>query len=296
MIYIVFVQKNKKFYIYFKVYNNMNFNQICKAIKEVKIQGAENVAKAAIKAYYLKPTKESIKKLISLRPTEPCLRNSLKFVQLDKNNISRALLHFEESDYLISEYASKLIENNNIVYTHCHSSTVNKVFKRAKDKGKRFLVRNTETRPLFQGRITSQELAKLKIPNSHFVDSAMRLALKKSDLMFLGADAITSEGKVINKIGSELACETAKKYEIPVYVCTNSWKFDPKTIFGFPEIIEKRPKNEVWNNPPKGVNIINPAFEKIDPDLITAIISELGVLSPANFVDSVKKTYPWMII
>ena len=86
-----------------------------------------------------------------------------------------------------------------------------------------------------------------------------------------------------------------KKYEIPVYVCTNSWKFDPKTIFGFPEIIEKRPKNEVWNNPPKGVNIINPAFEKIDPDLITAIISELGILRPDNFISEVQKRYPWMI-
>ena len=273
----------------------MDFNQICKAIKEVKIQGAENVARAALKAYYLNPTKGAVKKLISLRPTEPCLRNALKFAQLDKKNIVNALAHLDESSYLIGEYGSRLIKNHNIVYTHCHSSTVNKVFKRAKDKGKRFLVRNTETRPLFQGRITSQELAKLKIPNSHFVDSAMRLALKKSDLMFLGADAITSEGKVINKIGSELACETAKKYEIPVYVCTNSWKFDPKTIFGFPEIIEKRPKNEVWNNPPKGVNIINPAFEKIDPDLITAIISELGILKPENFLMEVQKKYPWMM-
>ncbi|MBU0929971.1 MAG: translation initiation factor eIF-2B [Nanoarchaeota archaeon] len=273
----------------------MNFNQICKAIKEVEIQGAENIAKAAIKAYYLNPTKAAVRKLISLRPTEPCLRNALNFVQLDKGNITKALIHFEESDFLISEYGSKLIQNESILYTHCHSSTVINMFKHAKEKGKRFLVRNTETRPLLQGRITSKELSRLKIPNSHFVDSAMRFALKKCDMVFIGADAITSEGKVINKIGSEMACEIAKKYDIPVYICTNSWKFDPKTIFGFPEIIEKRPKNEVWSNPPRGVNIINPAFEKIDPDLITAIISELGILKPENFLMQVQKKYPWMI-
>ncbi|MDD5651425.1 MAG: translation initiation factor eIF-2B [Candidatus Nanoarchaeia archaeon] len=272
----------------------MNFNEICKAIKEVKIQGAENVAKAAIKAYYLKPTKESVKKLISLRPTEPCLRNSLNFVQMDKKNISKALVHFEESKYLISEYGSKLINNHDIVYTHCHSSTVLEVLKKARERKKIFLVRNTESRPLFQGRITSTELAKLKIPNSHFVDSAMRIALKKADLMLIGADAITAEGKVINKIGSELAAEVAKKYEVPIYICTNSWKFDPKTIFGYGEIIEERPKNEIWNNPPKGINIINPSFEKIDPDLITGIISELGILRPDNFISAVQKKYPWM--
>lgn len=273
----------------------MDFNQICKEIKEVKIQGAENVAIAAIKAYYLNPTKEAVKKLISLRPTEPCLRNALNFVQKDKKNISKALVHFEEAKYLISKYASKLIKNHDIIYTHCHSGTVISVLKQARMDNKVFLVRNTETRPLFQGRITSQELSKLKIPNSHFVDSAMRVALKKADIMFIGADAITSEGKVINKIGSELAAEVAKKYEIPVYVCTNSWKFDPKTIFGYGEIIEERPKNEIWNNPPKGVNIINPSFEKIDPDLISGIISELGILRPDNFISEVQKKYPWMI-
>lgn len=273
----------------------MDFNQICKEIKDVKIQGAENIARAAVKAYYLKPTKEAVRKLISLRPTEPCLRNALKFAQLDKKNIVQALAHLDESNYLIGEYGSKLINNHNIVYTHCHSSTVTNMFRIAREKGRVFLVRNTETRPLYQGRITSKELAKLGIPNSHFVDSAMRIAIKKSDLMFIGADAITSEGKVINKIGSEMACEIAKKYEIPVYICTDSWKFDPQTIFGFEEIIENRPKNEIWNNPPKGVNIINPSFEKIDPDLITAIISELGILRPENFLTEVRRIYPWMM-
>lgn len=273
----------------------MDFNQICKAIKEVKIQGAENVARAALKAYYLNPTKEAVKKLVSLRPTEPCLRNALKFAQLDKKNIVNALAHLDDASYLTGEYGSKLIGKNNIVYTHCHSSTVTNMFRIAREKGKIFLVRNTETRPLYQGRITSKELSRLGIPNSHFVDSAMRVALKKCDLMFIGADAITSEGKVINKIGSEMACEIANRYDIPVYICTDSWKFDPKTIFGFEEIIENRPKNEIWNNPPRGVNVINPAFEKIHPDLITAIISELGILKPENFLNEVQKRYPWMM-
>ncbi len=271
----------------------MDFNQICKAIKKVKIQGAENIAIAAIKAYHKKPTKASIKKLISLRPTEPALRNSLKFIEKDIRNIPLAIAHFEKSGELIAEYGSRLIKDNMILYTHCHSSTVMEVLKEARKK--KFIVRNTETRPLFQGRITSKELSKLKIPNTHFIDSAMRIAIKKADIVFLGSDAITTTGKVINKIGSELVCETAKRFDVPVYICTNSWKFDPKTVFGFSEKIEERAEKEIWNNPPKGTTIINPAFEKINPNLITGIISELGVLAPKNFVTQVKKKYPWIL-
>ncbi len=273
----------------------MNFNKICRDIKAVKIQGAENVAKAAIKAYSLKPTKASIKKLISLRPTEPALRNALKFVEKDMRNIPLTISHFETSKDIISSYGQKLIKNNNILYTHCHSSTVMEIFKEAKEKKKKFIVRNTETRPLFQGRITSKELSRLKIPNTHYIDSAMRQAIKKSDIVFLGADAITTEGKVINKIGSELACETAERFDVPVYICTNSWKFDPKTVFGFSEKIEERPEREVWKNSPKKTTIVNPAFEQIDPDLIDGIISELGILTPENFLTEVKKRYPWML-
>ncbi|MEW6063419.1 MAG: hypothetical protein AB1571_03585 [Nanoarchaeota archaeon] len=273
----------------------MNFEQICKAIKEVKIQGAENVAIAAVKAYYLNPTKQAVKKLLSLRPTEPCLRNALKFVELDQKNISHALKHFEEAKERISEFTSRKIENNTIIFTHCHSSTVTRALIEAKKQGKYFEVYNTETRPLLQGRITAIELSKAGIKVTHFVDSSARLALKKSDLFLLGADAVTVEGKVINKIGSEMFTEIANKLEVPLYICTDSWKFDPKTIFGYEEVIEKRPKKEIWPNPPKNVKISNLAFEKIDSSLITCIISELGVYSPETFVQEVKKAYPWML-
>ncbi len=273
----------------------MDFNKICKDIKEVKIQGAENVAIAAVKAYYLNQTKEAVNKLISLRPTEPCLRNALKFVQLDTKNITYALKHFEEAKEKIAKIIFNKIENNTIIFTHCHSSTVSNALIYTHKHGKKFEVYNTETRPLLQGRITATELAKADIKVTHFVDSAARIALKKSDLFLIGADAITVEGKVINKIGSELFAEIAHKLDVPLYVCSDSWKFDPKTIFGYEEIIEKRPEKEVWPNIPKNVKVNNLAFEKIDPSLITGIISELGVYKPEIFVEEIKKAYPWLL-
>lgn len=268
----------------------MDFNQICKAIKEVKIQGAENVAIAALRAYSFKPSKDSIKKLISLRPTEPALRNALKFAQL--YSVKASLYHFEHAKEKILQHSKNLIKKNSIIYTHCHSSTVTGIIIHNKNKIKS--VNCTETRPLFQGRKTAKELTDARIPLTFYVDSAMRLALKDSNLALIGADSILKNGKVINKIGSELVAETCQLFKVPLYICTDSWKFDPQSLHKKETEIEYRPTKEVWENPPKNLKILNPAFEKINPRLITGIISEFGVLKPEEFINKVIKNYPWM--
>lgn len=273
----------------------MSFEQVCKDIKSLKIQGAQTVAKAGVKAFKFKHDKASIKKLLSLRPTEPTLRNVVSFCLKDpKKNPDIALKHLNETQKIIAKYGSRKIRNGDIVYTHCHSSTVTAIIKEAYKKRK-FEVYNTETRPLYQGRITAIELAKAKIPVTHFVDSAARYALKKASIMLIGADAILSSGKVANKIGSELFAEVAKRYDTPVFVCTDSWKFDAQTIFGFDTQIERRGAKEIWKKPPKGVKIKNIAFELVHPDLITGVISELGVYNLDSFIMEVKRAYPWML-
>jgi ribose 1,5-bisphosphate isomerase len=297
----------------------MDFQSIVENIKNLKIQGAENVAKAGIKslqivAQEIKHEKKvdqihtlnrTKKILFKTRPTEPAMRNAVNYVI---NNIEEAddvyeeiakrvkevNQHFEFIKTKIAQIAIKKIRNNMIIFTHCHSSTVIEVLRQAKRQGKKFDVHNTETRPKFQGRLTAQELARAGIPVTHYVDSAARLALKKADIMLLGADAVTAEGKVINKIGSELMAEVAEKWDVPLYICTDSWKFDPESVFGYEEEIEKRKPAEIWPTAPKGVKINNFAFEKINPDLITGVISELGIYKPSIFAEEVKRAYPWM--
>lgn len=292
--------------------------QIIKDIKDLKIQGAENVAKAGVSAIS-QLLQENISEnnlilyskllkckssLENARPTEPCLRNTLTLLFYDvnennfntqiKKNIVLAEEHFTKTHQVITEIGVKKIKDGMVVFTHCHSSAVLDILKQAKKNGIKFSVKNTETRPLFQGRITAKELANEKIPVEHFIDSAGRLAVKVSDIMIIGADAITTEGYVINKIGSEMFAEAAKKKDIPVYVCTDSWKFDVATVYGYDEIIEQRYKEEVWKDAPSGVKISNFAFEKINPNLITGVISELGIFSPEIFVEEVERHYPWL--
>jgi len=127
------------------VKRNKDFDKICEAIKKVKIQGAENVAKAAVSALMFRHDKAAIKKLLGLRPTEPCMRNSIKFVLWNIQQgmpIEKAAKltkkHFENASKMITKIGSKLIKDDMGVFTHCHSQTVVDILIEAKKQGKDF--------------------------------------------------------------------------------------------------------------------------------------------------------------
>lgn len=288
------------------------YEDTCRKIKALEIQGAENIAVAGVRAFAEKlketavlPLQEQesalrkyMAELGNLRVTEPALKNALRYCFLNRTKnphvADEVINYFKSAKALIAEFGAKKIQDGMVIFTHCHASTVTKILLSAWQQGRRFTVRNTETRPKFQGRKTAEELAAAGIPVIHGVDSTGRLALKESDLFLFGADAITAEGNVVNKIGTTALVEAARQYDIPVYSCTNSWKFDPATIGGADEPIEERDPKEVWENPPAGVKIINPAFELTAADKINGIITELGVFKPETLVTEIQKTYPWI--
>ena len=285
----------------------MTYAEIIQKIKSLEIQGAEKIAIAATEAFALKiqetknikALEEAYQELISTRPTEPALRNALQYCMANYAQNPKVadfvLNHFHTAKQKIAQYGAKKIQNGMIVFTHCHSSTVEAILIEAKKQGKNFTLYNTETRPRYQGRLTAENIAKAGIPVVHFVDSAARTYLKKADIFLFGCDAVTAEGKLFNKIGTESIAEFAYQNRIPSYSCTNSWKFDPETIYGFEEEIEERNPAEVWENPPKGITIKNPAFEITSPDVLTGIITEIGIFKPETLVIQIQKHYPWMI-
>jgi len=268
--------------------NKKRFDRIAEDIKKIKIQGARNIARAALYAYSLVPTKDSVKKLISLRPTEPMLHKVLALA--DKKPYKEILDHFDSAQNRINEAVFKLIKSDDILFTHCHSTNVTNALIYAKKKGKKFEVYNTETRPLFQGRKTAKELRKAGIKVTMFVDSASAVAIEKenrkdktyADKIFLGADALLEKG-IINKIGSGLISELAFRNKIPVYIVADSWKFSKNKVS-----IEQRSLNEVWNNAPKNIKIKNPAFEFVKAKYISGIITEFGLMKYEKFVKRMK--------
>lgn len=284
-----------------------NLEETVKGIKDLTIQGATAIAIAAVEALTEEikagKSREELEaantQLVEARATEPALRNALRYMlenyESDPEIGAKAKQHFEDSKKKITEIGANRIEDGMTVFTHCHSSTVERIVIEAHKQGKKVSVRNTETRPKFQGRITAKKIAGEGIPIEHFVDSAATEALKKSDIFLFGCDAITSDGRIINKIGTALMLEIADKYDIPSYSCTDSWKFDPATISGHDEEIEERDPAEVWEDAPEGVKIHNPAFEVCSPDDLTGMISELGVFKPEALITEIKVAYPWLI-
>jgi ribose 1,5-bisphosphate isomerase len=266
------------------------FAEVARDIKEIKIQGARNIAGWALYAYLLKPTKSSIKKLKNLRPTEPMLTNVLDRLDKGKNH-NKVLDHFEEAQKEINKNVLEIIEDGDIIFTHCHSTNVIKSLIYANKKGKKFEVYNTETRPLFQGRKTAKELRAAGIKVNMFVDSALGVALsgeqgtKKVSKVFLGADALLKKG-VVNKVGSEVIAQVAKNQKIPVYIIADSWKYSPKDLK-----LEKRDFDEVWEKMPKKskIKIQNPAFEFVPKKYIKKIVTEFGVMNYCRFLRNVKR-------
>ncbi len=295
-----------------------------KKIRSLKVQGARNIAITAIRAIealaketqaknkreFLEQLSEAKEILFASRETEPLMRNAVRWVinQVEKSEyenirdlvkaISSASQQFlrklKDSKEKIANIGAKRIRDNSVIFTHCHSSTVTHLLRKAKQEGKSFEVICTETRPVFQGRITAKEMLELDVKTTLIVDSAARFFMNRADLVLVGADAITSEGNVINKIGTSMIALVAKEARTPFYVVSELLKFDPVTMYGDYEKIEERNSEEVWEKPPKGLTIRNPAFDVTRRDFIHGIICEEGIISPHSITEVIHRKYPWI--
>lgn len=301
------------------------FQKTVRDIKSLKIQGATNVADAAVEALKWKAKKIRAKRktdfliklekykqvLVETRATEPLMRNILRYVihvlrrsDYEKGKDLIPLINLTSEDFIfnlkeakkrIAEIGGTRIKNNSTVFTHCHSSTVLEILKKAWKLGKRFRVIHTESRPLYQGHITAKELTKFGIPTTMIVDSAVSTYIKKADMAIVGADVITAESSLINKVGTLYLALASKRVNIPFFSAAVLPKFDPETIFGGIEEIEMRSPREVWKNPPKKLKILNPAFDITSRNLINAYITEKGLVTPESIPNIIYDKYPWIL-
>lgn len=257
--------------------------------------------------------------LFNIRPTEPALRNGLNFIlnRLKKpkhdskqGNLLDLISYYKDkykvmiqnSKKKIAEIGARRIPHVNVdkdytIMTHCHSSVVTAILLEARKQGKHFSVINTETQPRLQGRQTAKELTEAGIKVFHVVDSAMRWAVNhyEVNLILIGADSVTSEGTVLNKIGSRLLALVAHEEHVPFYVATPLLKYNPQTSFGVIEKIEMREPSEIWENPPEGVEILNPAFETVSRRYIDGLITEAGIFASSHVHNYFEKLYPDMV-
>lgn len=266
--------------------DSAKFKKILRDIKEIKVQGAENVCKVGIQAYLLQSDSKSAKKILATRPTEPLLQNAIHILEkskFKKRTAKKFLTDLKKSHDKIAKIGSRLIKNDMNIYSHCHSSTVMDILKYAKKKRKKkFTVYTSEVEPLLQGHMTAKDLAKSKIKTVVVPDLAAEHTLKKCDIFFFGADAYTST-KVANKLGTSTLVRLARHYRIPRYSCGVSLKFTKKIT------IKKRSPREVWGIINPFIKVENQPFDKTKLSELTGIISEHGILRKGQFVKAAKE-------
>ncbi len=208
------------------------------------------------------------------------------------------LIHSEDIKLCrdIGKNGIKIIDKNDTLLTHCNTgflatsgngTALSVVYETAK-KYPGLKVYASETRPLLQGaRLTSWELLSRKVKVTLVTDNMVSFLIKQKGItkVILGADRITRSGYVANKIGTYNLAVSCNYHKIPFYVAAPSSTFDLSLDNGKEIPIEERNDDEVRNIfgkqiAPENVGVWNPAFDVTPPELITAIITEKGIIRP----------------
>jgi len=206
------------------------------------------------------------------------------------------LIHDEdiETNRLIGQHGQGLLDDGSTVLTHCNAGALGTagygtalgVIRACVEQGKSLHVFADETRPFLQGsRLTAWEMAKEKIRCTLITDSMSGFFMKlgRIDSVIVGADRIARNGDVANKIGTYSVAVLAKAHGIPFYVAAplSTIDLDSRSEVDIP--IEQRDKTEivVINDKtvaPDAVEVENPAFDVTPHHLVTAIITDQGVV------------------
>jgi methylthioribose-1-phosphate isomerase len=280
--------------------------QVATAVRDMVVRGAPAIGCAAAFGIALEAARggniqAAFDTLASSRPTAVNLFWALDrmrgVIDAGGDPTAEALAIFKqdlEINRAIGRNGAKLIADGARIMTHCNAGalataghgTALGVIRSARDAGKRISVIANETRPYLQGaRLTAWEMVQEKIPVTLITDNMAGHLMQQGevDAIVVGADCIAANGDTANKIGTYTLAILASRHGIPFYVAAPVSSFDSTLADGSTIPIEQRAPDEVtgyremrWA--PMGVQVRNPAFDVTPADLITALITERGVI------------------
>lgn len=284
--------------------------EVAQAIRDMVVRGAPAIGCAAAFGIALaarggQPLEADFEVLARSRPTAVNLFWAL--ARMRKALAARgagaleaeALAIFEEDlavNRAIGAQGAPLVPEGARVMTHCNAGalataghgTALGVLRSARDAGRRFSVIANETRPYMQGaRLTAWELIQESIPVTLVTDSMAGFLMSRGevDLVIVGADRVAANGDVANKIGTYTLAVLAQRHAVPFYVAAPRSTFDTSLADGRAIPVEERSPGEVtgygaarWA--PQGVMVRNPAFDITPAELVSALITECGILRP----------------
>jgi len=299
---------------------------IAEDIKAMRIRGAGEIARSAVEALlltaqssqantpkeFVEEIEEAARLMVKTRPTAVSLPNGIRYVihrvregKLSGANLPslrevaiKACREFIENSRTaierIGEIGARRIRDGDILMTHCHSLAVLKVIETAWRQGKRIKVYTTETRPRFQGRIMAEKLAQMGIPVTLIADAAVRYFMNEVDRVIVGADAVSANGAVVNKIGTSLIALAARESRTLFFVAAESYKFSPETMFGELVKIEERDPSELIPSSElkyQNISVANPSFDVTPPEYIDLIITEKGIIPPQGAIFLLQEVF-----
>lgn len=294
-----------------------SYQEVALAIRQMIVRGAPAIGAAAAYGLVLAAqacaSQETLEQAaIELRATRPTAVNlawAIERILLVAQDLAGsamvARLEQEADDIAIEDvevnraigrFGAELVPNAARVLTHCNAGalatvgygTALGVIRAAVEQGKQVEVFADETRPYLQGsRLTTFELMQEGIPVTLITDSMAGWLMAKGgvDLVIVGADRVAANGDVANKIGTYTLAVLAKEHQIPFYVACPLSTLDLSIATGEEIIIEEREASEVTHVggtrlAPEATRVWNPAFDVTPQHLVTALITERGVIYP----------------
>ncbi len=286
-----------------------NHQEVAESIKNMTVRGAPAIGVTAAYGMVLAAANqadwnEALATLAASRPTAVNLFWALDRIDAlaDKSpaNVLREAQAIEAEDIAmnlkIGEHGATLVPENATILTICNTGslataghgTALGIIRTAYQLGKVKHVYSCETRPRQQGlRLTAYELLHDNIPFQSIADSAAASLMRagKIDFVVAGADRIAANGDTANKIGTYMLAVLAHHHKIPFVIAAPSSTLDPTLISGDLIPIEEREAAELTHADgvqigPDNTPVFNPAFDVTPGELITAIVTEKGILKP----------------
>ena len=303
----------------------MFVTETAEKIKSMEIRGAGRIAREAAEALRRHATEiragdlvsfqremdSAAQTLVATRPTAVSLPNAVHIVmsgldqeltleEAQNGVILRAEQFIHSSQHAvekIAQFGARHIRDGDTILTHCNSEAALGCIIEAHRSGKEIEVFATEVRPRNQGLVTIRTLDDAGIKSNFIVDSAVRSFIHEVDLVIVGADAVTVNGAVVNKIGTSQVAHTAHEARVNVLVAAETYKFAPRTIIGELITIEERAGNEILADEIARtlphVTVRNPAFDVTPAEYIDLIVTEAGAIPPQMAYIIIREYLGW---
>jgi ribose 1,5-bisphosphate isomerase len=295
--------------------------ETARKISSMEVRGAGRIARAAVAALrdlavslnvqtvedFDSEIRKAANILLATRPTAVSLSNAIRMVlryhaddveearQAIVSNANSFIENSEKAVERIGEIGSRRVRNGDTILTHCNSMAALSIIREASKSGKEIKVIATESRPRWQGRLTIGMLEEMGIETELIVDSAVRSIMNDVNLVVVGADVITANGSLVNKIGTAQIALCAHEARTSFMVAAETYKFSPETIMGELVQIEERDPEEVFPDISKfkHVRVRNPAFDVTPHNYIDIICTEVGAIPPEMSYLIIKEKLGW---